>query len=221
MIGPVVHDEDVVHPQPDAVVALRVERVGLGELRLHLAGPARAERVDADGGRRRARRPVEVHGRIGADHGRAGEVGVVVVRRREAGARPARHDAVGRGVGRVGGRRRDVVRRGAAVGPRHELVGGAARRLRRRRAEGADDADDGGERRRRRDRLSVEPELERARARRERELDRPRQDVALRRVGEAGGIANGQVDAVPDVGCRLARGRDRERPAGRARGRRR
>ena len=37
VVGPVVDDLLTVHPQPDAVVADRVERVGAGELRLDLA----------------------------------------------------------------------------------------------------------------------------------------------------------------------------------------
>ena len=56
-----------------------------------------------------------------------------------------------------------------------------------------DDADDGGECRRRRDRLAVELSWNASGVRREGDLDRPRQHVALRRVGEPGGIADRQV----------------------------
>ena len=142
---------------------------------------------------------------------RAGEVDVVVVRRRQTRAGPAGGYSIGRGVGGVRRRRGDVVHPGAAVRPGDELIGRSAGRLRRGRFERSNDADDACERNRRRARLAVEQQLQRGWTRGERQLNRARADVPERHVGQAAGIANRQMDPVPDIRLGMPRGRNRER----------
>ena len=116
-----------------------------------------------------------------------------------------------RGEGRIVVRRRDLVRRLAAIGPGHEVVGGAARGLRRHHAQRANDAFDARERERRRDRRAIERELRVRHVALDAHHGGQRPHIDRRGVRQARRIAHGQDHAIEHVRGGFAAIGDRER----------
>ena len=79
VVGPVVDEQLIVHPDANAVVGHRTERVPLRVTRCHPAGPTHRKVVIGNAGRRRAVRPVKIDVGIGTAQQLGTEVDTVEI----------------------------------------------------------------------------------------------------------------------------------------------
>ena len=218
MVCPIVDNQPAVDPEPDPVVALRVDPVGLRELGPHAAGPSDAEGVGADTGCRSAGPPVEIDRLVHPRQGRAGEVRVVEVLPQESVAAIGRACDIARREGRVDRWGRNGMDLRATVRPALEQIACRPGSLGCDRFDRPLDSHHGIEGGGRAGWLAIDPDLQPGGIGGHREPDHAWKDIPEGRMRQAGRIPHGQVDPVPDIRGRLPGGRDQERstrhPAG-------